>query len=534
MRFKYSPKLLIFLVLVVTFLSGTLTIVAQDGGELAIGLDNNVDTLDANTTTFSSVGTIMGHVYDPLVRQSPLGTFLPGLATSWSVNEDATEYTFTLRDDVTFHDGTPFNAEAVQYTFDRIVNPDTGAQTAFSLIGPYEETVIVDEYTVTIRFSSPFAPFLDSASTPYLGMTSASAVESLGEDYGLTSVVSTGPYMVESYIPDSEVVLVRNPDYNWGSEEVFGQSGVGNFDQITFKILIEPATRLAALESGEVDFITEVPELDIERLQDDDSINIVQIEQPGHGWSLMFNAENPPTDELAVRQAIAHAINKQVIIDIVFNGFGTPGCSPLTKVMFAYTDVSCQLLPYDPEGAMAILEAAGWVDSDGDGVRERDGEDLVIEHHGRDVPLFRAMDVVIQADLAAVGIQMNLNLADAAGYFDAVRAGEHNTQHWWDTFTDPDGVMRTLFHSSNADGGTNRNRYVNEEMDQLIDAAAASADPEVRAALYAQIQQKVADEVIMVFINDPFLLYGSTSDLEGVTFLSGGNLPNFYAATLSD
>lgn len=521
-----SLYLLLILVL------GVFTVSAQDGGDLSIGLDNNVDTLDANVTTFSSVGGIMTHVYDPLIWQSPLGTFHAGLATEWSVNEDATEYTFSLRDDVTFHDGTAFTAEDVKYTFDRIINPDTGAQTAFSLIGPYEETVIVDDYTVIIRFSTPFAPFLDSVSTPYLGMTSAEGVESLGEDYGLTSVVSTGPYMVESYIPDSEVVLVRNPDYAWGSEEVFGQSGPGNFERIIFKIILEPSTRLAALESNEVDFITEVPELDVERLQNDEAISIIQIEQPGHGWSMMFNFENAPTDELAVRHAIAQAINKQAVIDIVFNGFGTPGCSPLTKVMFAYTSVSCDDLPFDQDAARATLEEAGWVDSDGDGIRERDGVDLVIEHWGRDVPLSRAMAVVFQADLASVGIQMNLNLADAAGYFDAVRAGEHNTQQWWDTFTDPDGVMRTLYHSSNADGGTNRNRYRNDEMDALIDAAAAAPDSATRAELYAQIQQKVADEVIMMFINDPFLLYGSTASLDGVRYLSGGNLANFYAASI--
>src|SRR5215510_10574298 len=116
------------------------------------------------------------------------------------------------------------------------------------------------------------------------------------------------------------------------------------------------------------------------------------------------------------------------MIDTVFNGFCTPGCSPLTKVMVGYTDASCVAYPYDPEAAMATLEAAGWVDADGDGVRERDGVPLVIEHWYRDVPLNRAMATVMQADLAAVGIQMNLNGAEAAGYFDAVRAGQHNTQ----------------------------------------------------------------------------------------------------------
>jgi peptide/nickel transport system substrate-binding protein len=522
-------RFLLFAFLVV---SSSLAVTAQGGGELSVGISNNVDTLDANVTTFSSVGIIASHVYDPLVWQSPLGTFNPGLATEWTINENATEYTFKLREDVTFHDGTPFNAAAVKYTFDRIANPDTGAQTAFSLLGPYQETEIVDDYTVIVRFSTPYAPFLDSAASPYLGMTSQAAVDSLGADYGLTSVVSTGPFKVESYIPDSEVVLVKNPDYNWGSEVVFGQSGAANLDKITFKLIIESTTRLAALESGEVQFINDLPPLDVARLMENPDITVSQIEQPGHGWSLMFNQEKAPTDELAVRQAIAQAINKQAFIDIVFNGFGTPGCSPLTKVMFAYTDASCQALPYDPAAAAATLEAAGWIDSDGDGIRERDGVPLVIEHWYRDNPLSSNMATTVQADLAVVGIQFNTNGADGPGYFEKVRAGEHNTQNWWDTFTDPGGVVRTLFHSSNADGGTNRNRYRNEEMDSLIDQAAGTSDAAARAELYAQIQQKVADEAIMVFMNDPYLLYGSAATLEGVVYLSGGNIPNFYAATL--
>src|SRR5258705_8363343 len=125
---------------------GTAPAAAQGKTELVFGVSNNVDPLDPNVTTFSSVGIIMAHVFDPLVWQDPLGTFHPGLATEWSVNDDASEYTFKLRQDVTFHDGTPFNAQAVKFTFDRIVNPDTKSQTAFSLIGPYKETEIVDDY----------------------------------------------------------------------------------------------------------------------------------------------------------------------------------------------------------------------------------------------------------------------------------------------------------------------------------------------------------------------------------------------------
>jgi peptide/nickel transport system substrate-binding protein len=511
----------------------TVPLAAQEGSEIRYGVSNNVDTLDPNVTTFSSVGVIMFHVFDTLVLQDPLGTFHPNLATSWEINEDATEYIFTLRDDAIFHDGTPVNADAVKFTFDRIADPDTVSQLGISLLGPYAESEVIDDITVAVRFSSPYSPFLNSVSTPYLGIASPTAIETLGSDYGVTSVVGSGPFRLESYVPNSEVVLVRNDDYNWGSEEVFGMTGPANVERLVFRIVQEPATRLAALESGEVHFIDNVPQLDVARLDEDPAFTVTQIEQPGHGYSLMMNFERPPTDELAVRQAISQAIDKQGLIDIVFNGFGTPGCSPLTKVMFGYDPATCDYLPFDREQAAATLEEAGWVDSDGDGVRERDGQPLQIQHWFRsDSPLNVAIATYLEAELAQVGIDLVPNGAAQAGYFDAVRAGEHNTQGWWDTWTDPDG-LRVLFDSSRADGGTNRNRYRSEEMDNLLNAAAGTADPEERAELYAQAQRLAADDAIMVYLNDPFLLYASTAGLEGVKYLGGGNLPNFYAATIA-
>lgn len=531
--FKRSYAKALFLFVLLSLSLTVAPIFAQGSTELRYGISNNLDTLDPNVTTYSSVGVIMFHVFDTLVLQDPLGTYHPALATSWEINDDATEYTFILRQDAVFHDGTPVNAEAVKFTFDRIANPDTVSQLAISLLGPYAESEVVDDYTITVRFSAPYAPFLNSLSTPYLGIASPTAVETLGADYGTTNIVGSGPFRLESYTPNSEVVLVRNEDYAWGSEEVFGQSGPAASERLVFSIIAEPATRLAALESGEVNFIDNVPQLDVARLTEDSNFTVTQIEQPGHGYSLMMNQEKAPTDELEVRQAISQAIDKQGLIDVVFNGYGTPGCSALTKVMFGYDPATCDYLPYDPEAAAATLEAAGWVDSDGDGIRERDGVPLQIQHWYRsDSPLNVSIATFLQANLATVGIDFVLNGAAQAGYFDAVRSGQHNTQGWWDTWTDPGGLS-VLFSSANADGGTNRNRYRSEAMDALLAEGAGTADAEARAAVYAEIQKLAADDAIMVYLNDPYLFYASSANLQGVKFLGGGNLPNLYAASLS-
>jgi len=523
----FLPLLLILLALVIGFTPAA----AQAKTELVYGINNNVDTLDPNITSYSSVGIMLEHVVDPLIWQNPLGTYHPGLATDWSVNADATEYTFHLRKDVKFQDGTPFNAAAVKFTFDRIVNPDNKSQTAISLIGPYKETDVVDDYTAVVKFNTPFAPFLDSVSQPYLGIVSPTAVQTLGADFGQKTVVGTGPFKIDSYTPDSEVVLVRNDDYNWGSKDVFGITGPSALTKITFKIIQEPATRLAALESNEADFIDDVPPTDYNRLKDDGNFTMVELTQPGHGWSLMMNVKKAPTDDLQVRKAIALASDKQGMIDTVFNGFGTPGCSPLTKVMFGYDKAACDYLPYDPTQAGKVLDADGWTMNTSTGIREKNGTPLTIEHYFRgDNPLSQAMATFMQADLLKVGIQVNLNGLSQAGYFDAVRSGKHNTQNWWDTQTDPDGVVRTLFYSANAGGGTNRNNYVNPAMDKLIDDAAATTDSAKRVDLYAQIQKLAADDAIMVYYNDPYLLFGGIPSLTGIQFLGGGTLPSFYGA----
>src|SRR6516164_3649415 len=149
----------------------------EAGGELVYGLTNRFDTLDPNVTTFSDVGRISYHLFDTLVWESKPGGFVPGLAEKWEISAAADQYTFHLRKDVKFHDGTPLTAEAVKFTFDRIVDPDLKSQSAFSSIGPYDSTQVVDPYTAVVKFKTPYAPFLSSAAGSDLAPVSPDAVK---------------------------------------------------------------------------------------------------------------------------------------------------------------------------------------------------------------------------------------------------------------------------------------------------------------------------------------------------------------------
>jgi peptide/nickel transport system substrate-binding protein len=507
---------------------------AAMGTEIVVGVPAGFDRLDPNVTTFSRVGNITMHMTDPLVWQSDPGVFVPGLATEWEVNEDATEFRFKLRDDVTFHDGTPFNAEAVKFTLDRIVNPDTQAQSALSALGPYKETEIVNDHEIIVRFNSGFAPFLDGLSGPNLVPVSPTAQQRVGnEDWGITEFVGTGPFKFDSMVLNQEIVLVRNPDYNWGPEWL-GQTGPANVEKLIYKFIEEPATRTAALETGEIDFMDQTPEIDFPNLEANPDLVTVKMAQPGSGYALMFNQQKFPTSELPVRRAIQLAMDRQGMIDTVYNGFGTPACGPLTSVVFCYDPSICEMYPTNLDEANKTLEDAGWVDSDGDGIREKDGEPLVVAHYYRsDAGNANAEAAFLKDNMAKVGIDIQLNGLSRSGYFDAVRSGQHNTQGWWDTATDPD-IVRVFFYSTNAGGGTNRNNYINEDMDRLIDEAAAQPEAAARCELYSEIQKKVKDEAIMEFWSDPEILYAHTNKLSDVLYYLGGNTPFFYTSKIAE
>jgi ABC-type transport system substrate-binding protein len=221
---------------------------------------------------------------------------------------------------------------------------------------------------------------------------------------------------------------------------------------------------------------------------------------------MMINVTKAPTDDVRVRQALEWGVDRTAMVRAVWQGIPKPACSPLTGVMFGYDPATCNVYRYDPKKAGEILDEAGWK-MDSGGVRRKDGQELALALYYRsDNADFTAMATFLQAMYQPIGIKIDLNGLAQAGYFNAVRAGQHNLQFWWDTRTDPD-MVRMLLYSANANGGTNRNRYKNAEMDKLIDDAAGTTDPARRKRLYTEIQMKVLREAVMVFFADPLNVF---------------------------
>jgi peptide/nickel transport system substrate-binding protein len=255
---------------------------------------------------------------------------------------------------------------------------------------------------------------------------------------------------------------------------------------------------------------------------------LLEIPQAGSGWSLMMNQGRSPTNELPVRRAVMHAIDKEGLARTVWSNVYKAACSPLTPNMFGFDAETCKKVPYNADQARRLLDEAGWRPGP-DGIRVKGNERLRLEFYLQPTPQKnQEMAAFIQANLKQVGIDVNLNVQARAGYLDAVRQSRHHFQYWWDTGTDPGQMLRILFHSRNAGGGTNRNNYRNQDMDRLIEQIDATADPAKRKEVIVRAQQKALDDAVRVYLADPPSLYAHDRSVSNVWVDWGGNYPYFY------
>ncbi|MDQ3654819.1 MAG: ABC transporter substrate-binding protein [Chloroflexota bacterium] len=462
------------------------------GGDLIIGYAQEQPTLDAPVPNSDAQSRLLNSVLDPLVWQPESGVFEPGLATSWESNEDSTEFTFRLRDDVIFHDGTPFNAEAVKVSFDRVADPELRALLV-GLLGPYEQTEVVDEFTARVRFGEPYPLFLDSLSKTGIRPVSPTAVEQFGPDFG-QNIVGTGPFKLRSFAEDA-VVLERFEEYAWGPA-FLEHEGPAFLDTITYRFIPEDSTRVTALETGEVQFIDFTPPQQVDRLEVDDRFTVDLLYVPGLPQILQMNVDKAPTSDKAVRQAIQHAVNHQAIVDVVWFGKAKPAYGVLASTTPGYWAGVEEVYPYDPERARQLLDETGWT-AGADGVREKDGQRLELLY----VTSTAAVPTgeIIQAMLSEVGIALTVEALSSQASLAKYQENQHHIGRLGEITNDP-STMCFPVHSVNITGGTqgNRSRYSNPEVDQLCDEAARETDWETRVGMYEELQRIVADEAFII------------------------------------
>lgn len=494
---------------------------------LVYGLTLAPSGIDPHINASSELGIPLTSVYDTLVYQDPTThEFAPGLAESWTVSADGLTYTFTLRRDVKFHDGTPFDASAVKANLDRIADPQTQSQKAVFMLGPYVETEVVDTYTVVIHLKEPFAPLLDSLSQVYLGMASPTALRQWGADYQLHQV-GTGPFRFVEYAPNDHLTLARNPEYAWGPR-LFAHQGPAYLDEIVFRFYTDPATRAAALEAGQVDVMGEVPPLDAQRLSQDPRFRLYAIPIPGQPLQFFLNSQRPPTDDARVRQALLLATDRAAIVQAVFGGLSPVANGPLTRATRGYDPAVEAFYPYDPARAGELLDAAGWrlVGER----REKDGQPLQLEAVIMGYGFVPEVTQLLQAQWRAIGIELNAQQAPYGAVLEAGRSGAVHLIPFITSGTDPD-LLRSYFHTGAA---FNWSHVADPELDSWLEAAARASQAAERDQLYSQIQRRIMEQALILPIRDYVNLNVASARVQGLRYDARGWFPWLVDVNLSE
>jgi len=480
-------------------------IAAQPAGTLVVGLVAEPVNLDPPQVTDLNSNRVGRRVVETLVTFPEESTqVVPGLAESWTISKDGLQYTFKLRRGITFHDGTPLNAEAVKFSIERQINPNHPAYKlgkypfANFFFGNVKAVEVLSEERVAFLLNEPRASFLSILTAGAASIVSPTAVMKWGPDYP-THPVGTGPFRFASWDRGQRVVLEKNPTYWKYPVKV---------ERVIYRPIVEDQARLTELLTGTLDVIVGVPADFVSQLEQNAKITL--LKQVGaHVWYLGMNNQKKPFDDKRVRQALNYAVNKDAIVKDVLKGTGAASRGPVLPGTWG-ADPALKAYPYDPERAKKLLAEAGypngfsttlWVPESGSGMQ---------------APV--AMSTVMQSNLKAVGVNVSLQIMEWGAYLAKLRTKEQElfALSWMAGTEDPDMVMYPLLHSSQwTPVGPNRALYKNARFDALLQQARLTTDQAKRAQLYKEAQRILVDDAPWVFVDHEIQIAALSKRVQG-------------------
>ncbi len=460
----------------------------QMGGVLVFARSGDSVGLDPGRETDGESFYGSRQIFDTLVEFKPGTTEVqPALAESWEVSDDGLEFTFNLRPGVEFHDGTPLNADAVKFSFDRQMDEnhpyyDHGPWKYFSGMGMgsiIDEIVVVDDLTVKFVLTAPEAPFVANLAMDFAAIVSPTAVALYDEEFS-SNPVGTGPFKLVSWTKDDSIVLEANKDY-WGEGPYL--------DRLILRVIPDATARYLALKNGEVDVIDFPSAEDFELMEEDPNIELIQ--QPGLNVGyIAMNVDKEPFGDVRVRQAMNYAINRQEIIDGVYGSAGQVANNPIPPTIWSYNE-DIEPYPYDPEKARELLAEAGYPNGF--------STDLWAMPVARPYnPNARRIAEIVQAQLAEIGVEIEivsydwgtyLNKTDGTG--STTGTGEHSMAMlgWTGDNGDPDNFIYLLLSADSAEiPAMNISYWRNQEFTDLTLQAKRIYDQDARAELYREAQ----------------------------------------------
>lgn len=503
---------------------------AQEGGTLTLAIPSDAVSMDPHGSNDVPSEQVRDTIYEPLLKQDENFEIVPVLAEEYEQVDDTT-WKFKLREGVTFHDGSEFNADVVKANIERVKDVAKASPRSF-LLDMVTEVNIIDDYNIELVTEYPFAPLANNLthgagkmiSKDLIDADYQQALDEAGSDLSLeeyyelraeggdeheavaneissfvgqlveSEPVGTNYFKFDSRSPGDQTAVVRNDDY-WGDTALL--------DGVNFKVVSEPGSRIAELESGSSDAILATLSSNIERVDSNEDVTLIRNDSVSIDY-IGFNTEKEPFNDPKVRQAITHAFDSEAVLEGVYNGSGTPAEAPLAPGVLGYSE-DLEGLDYNMERAQELLDEAGV-------------EDLTINLMVNDDNPER-VDVALwlQESLSTLGITVNVEQVEWGAYLAATGAGEHDMfiLGWSNSTGDPDNGIAPLFHSENIGDTGNRSFYNNPELDSILDEARQSTEESEREQLYMDAQQILVDDAPAIFIRHGENLNAHGNHVEG-------------------
>jgi peptide/nickel transport system substrate-binding protein len=466
--------------------------------ELRVGYSADIVTLDPANHRSRVTEGVIHNMYDAVVTRTDDMRVVPEIAESLT-QIDATTWEARIRPGIRFHDGSPLTAEDVKFTFDRLTRDgamEGKTSPRKSLVGPLAETVVVDPLTVRFKLASPWPVF--RAYLPFNQVVSRAYVEKVGSDGMATRPMGAGPFRLVEWRRGDSVILERFPDYYGGAADI-PPVGPARVERVIFKVIPEPASRVAALLAGEVDLIDELPHHAIRQVEANPRTQVLKSNGT-RSFFIDFNTTKPPFDKVAVRRAANHAVDRKLVIDKILNGLAVPLTTLISPDSYGYNP-DLEPWRHDPALAKKLLVEAGYPN----------GVDVTIDV---DNP-FKEQAEAVAAMLGQAGFRAKVQLWERTALADLWKdPSKHDRQmffrSWGDGALDPVGIFVPVLKTR--DRG-NYSGYSNPEVDRLLTEADTETDVEKRARLYRDAQAIVREEAPLLFLWLPQDVYGASRRL---------------------
>lgn len=505
-------------------------------GDLVIAAPANLEpaTFDGHIDPYQSTWLVDSLISDPLVVMAPDGTYVPGLATDWSVSDDGTTWTFTLREGVTFQDGTLFDAAAVKANFERILAPETGSAQLASDIGPITSMEVVSPTELVVKYDSSWITLLDALRrTPFW---SPAALETADAGDMAATLIGTGPFKFVEWAHNDYLMLEKWDDYG-GWNAIMETPGPAGLDSVKIRFIGEAAVLGQMLATGEANMIYDMPALFSDQYVGNDDYQMLSKGQAGTGLQMVINIRKPPLNDLRVRQALQYAKDASAVNDILYDGLYQASDGPLNNIHPCFWDGATAMYPHDPAKAAALLDEAGWLD-DGSGIRKANGVEGVedgtplsvrwtVIHH-------QEIGEVVQAQYKAVGIDLEVQAVPGPVQLEMV--GKRDFDLMYERQRSPSPLILDQVWNSKWDqpGGWAWTGYVDPELDKLVEQLRAIADADARCEVAKDAQKIIMENALMLPTLSQPIVVGLDDAVKGFQIGAEGNWFFLHNASIEE